>query len=500
MSRPAVELERSQHDATRRALWVGSAILLAIGLTAAESPSELATYLMVVVAALVPTVLWFRRGRVGVPVLPAVAAMHILYYAVPLVRGRADLDAYSSADRFLAAGTVSLYLLVATLAGHLMLRHVQGQATRQIDAISGSQMKALVFLGLGFGVGYLGALNVGLLWWLGAFFGLTRSVALTALVVACYFLGVARGRGVLRGRGWFFASSAMALAILISWSSLFLIYGLTFLLAAGVGYVTTRGRIPWLVIGVAALLVSILHAGKEEIRSRYWQQDLSEATKISLLGMPRLALEWFEAGVKNLGSIREGRSAIDRASLLQILLRVQYLTPAYIDYLRGETYVLLPGMLIPRFLDPDKTRSQAGMDLLNIRYGILTAEGAEKTAVGWGLIGEAYANFGLWGVGGIGLLVGLLSGALARWSSLGSAVSVSTLLAVAMMVGLINLEQDLSGLVTSLAQSTAAVLVFVSVLRFLPQRQRTRSRQLSLAIAPRPAPLGGPATSSFKSR
>jgi hypothetical protein len=471
--------ERKQHKATRRALWIGSSILLAVGISGVESSTELLAYLLVVVAALAPTVLWFWNRRVGVPILPAVATLHILYYAIPIARGRADLSDYSSDDIFRAAATVSLFLAMAAFATFVLLRDVRPHTRVRKDLISGLQMKTLVFLGLGFGIVFLGALTANLLSWLGLFFGLARSVALTALVVACYFLGVARGQGILRGRTWFWASAGMTVAILISWSSLFLVYGLTFLLAAGAGYVSTRGRIPWLMVGVATILVSILHAGKEEMRSRSWKQDQG-AAQTSLLRLPRLAVDWFGAGVKSIATTPKGRSAIDRASLLQILMRVQFLTPSYLDYMRGDTYALLPGMLIPRFLVPNKTRSQAGMDMLSIRYGILSAEGAEKTSIGWGLVAEAYANFGFFGVGGIGLLLGIASGALARWSARGSTVSVSTLMAVAVMVGFINLEQDLSGLVTSVLQSVAAVFVFVALLRLFSKRNRRPTEKLPM--------------------
>ncbi len=478
--------KRIQHRTTRKAVWVGSAILLLIGVSWAESLGGLLAYLMVVVASLLPTILWVRQGRPGIPILPAVAALSILYYAIPIVRGREDLGEYSYTDILRAAATVGLYLLVATVASYLLLRRVQAPEKQLAGLISDRQMRNVVFFGLGLGTLFLAASLAGFFSWLGVFFGLARSVALTALVVSCYFLGVARGRRVIRGWSWMLAVCGLALAILISWSSLFLVGGLTFLLAASVGYVAARGRVPWILLGVAIVLVSILHAGKEEMRGRYWQGGQGSGAQTGLLRLPQLAVEWFEIGLEQFGTSKKGRSAIDRASLLQILLRVQYLTPAYIDYLRGDSYALLPGMLIPRFLDPDKTKSQAGMDMLNIRYGILTSEGAEKTAVGWGLIAEAYANFGLLGVGGIGLLIGVASGALTRSSARAAAVSVPTLLAVAVMVGLINLEQDLAGLVTSLLQSTAAVFVLVAVLRFLPQGHRVRAIHPSPFVLTRP--------------
>ncbi len=481
--------ERSRDKATWRAFWFGGAFLVLVGLWWAATPAEALAYLMVVVASLLPTALWISRGRAGVPILPGLATLSILYYAVPLVRGREDLIEYSQASIMMAAITISLYLLAATLASYLFLRKVRAPEKQLLGLLSDVQLKKVVFYGLVLGTLFLLGTLAGVVRSLGPFFGLARSVALTAMVVSCYFLGVARGRGVIRGRSWLLSIGILALAVLISWSSLLLVGGLTFLLAAGVGFVTTRGRIPWIALACSVFLISVLHAGKEEMRNRHWRQGQDAIGRTSVLSLPSLIFEWFETGLGQIGKAPQGRSVIDRASLLQILLRVQYLTPAYVDYMRGETYALIPGMLAPRFLVPGKTKSQAGMDALNIRYGILTVEGTEKTAVGWGLTAEAYANFGLLGVVGIGLVVGFFSGALTRASARAAVVSFPTLMAVAVMVGLINIELDLGGIVTSLLQSGAAVFVLVTVLRLLPQSRRSigRLREAGLATSSSPA-------------
>lgn len=466
--------ERRQSRATWRALWIGATLLVLAGIWWAESPAAVLAYMLVVAASLLPTVLWISRGRAGVPILPALATLSILYYAVPIVRGREDLMEYAYQDILRAAATISLYLATATLASFLFLRKVRAPEKQLLGLLSDLQLRKIVFYGLALGLLFLAGTHTGFGSSLGGFFGLARSLALTAMMVSCYFLGVARGRGVIRGRSWLLSVSLLALAVLISWSSLLLVGGLTFLLAAGVGYVTSRGRIPWLPLAIAVVLVSILHAGKEEMRDRHWDRGQGNGGRASLLNLPALALEWFGAGLEQIGESTEGRSVIDRASLLQILLKVQRMTPGYIDYMYGETYALIPGMLVPRFFDPGKTRSQAGMDALNIRYGILTAEGTERTAVGWGLTAEAYANFGYVGVVGIGLLIGFSCGALTRASARAAVVSFPTLMAVAVMVGLVNIELDLAGAVTSLLQSAAAVVVLVGVLRLLPRDRRAR--------------------------
>ena len=63
-------------------------------------------------------------------------------------------------------------------------------------------------------------------------------------------------------------------------------------------------------------------------------------------------------------------------------------------------------MLVPRFINPEKQVSQYGMSLLNIRYGLQTQEETQKTAIGWGLLTESFANFGYLGVIGVGFCWG----------------------------------------------------------------------------------------------
>ncbi len=442
-------------------------MVLAFGLFKASSIVVLFSYLLVVAVSIVPTYLWARLHRPGIPIVPAMGLMSILYYAIPLVRGRQDLIEYTDGDLLLGAATVSLFLLASTGVSHFFLRQVRRRESFGDARMSATQMKVLIFLGLGLGMTFLGAAAIGLLGGLGSYFGFARSIALTSLVASCYFLGVARGRRVLHGRSWILALFVFGLVVLIAWSSLYLVGGMTFLVAAAIGYVTTKGKVPWLPLGIAVVLVSILHAGKEEMRDRYWQQEEGSGRGMRITELPQRLTEWFELGLESLSSDAKGRSALDRASLLQMLLRVQRLTPSMVDYLRGDTYALIPEMLIPRFLNPEKPISKAGLDMLSIRYGLMSQEGLESTTIGWGLIAEAFANFGFAGVGLIGLLIGLLGGIFGRWSASGSAVSVSTLMAVAAMLGLINLEQDLASLVTSLVQSSIAVLFFVALVRLV---------------------------------
>ena len=163
----------------------------------------------------------------------------------------------------------------------------------------------------------------------------------------------------------------------------------------------------------------------------------------------------------------------ERSSLLQMLLNAEAMTPTRIDFLYGETYALVPSMLLPRFIWPDKPTSQSAMTMLNLRYGLLELNktGQVTTSIGWGLIAEGYVNFGFLGVAGIGLLTGLFSGGMERWSAGRPLFSLPTLLAIISMVTLITLENDLSYLITVLWQSFIALAIVFYVLA----RRRRRS-------------------------
>jgi hypothetical protein len=214
-------------------------------------------------------------------------------------------------------------------------------------------------------------------------------------------------------------------------------------------------------------MLTVLQAGKTDIRLTYWGpgSPLHEGHAISQI--PEMLFAWVGAGVSALTSdTAESRSdVLERASLLRMVLLVQRDTPDLIPYLDGETYATLPSMIIPRFLDPGKTITQAASSLLSVRYGVLSAQGATTTAIGWGLVAEAYANFGYFGVIAIGSALGALCGALMRISIGASATSVRMLITIAATVVLLNAEATLADLLTTLAQSGGAVLAVAGLIR-----------------------------------
>jgi len=245
-------------------------------------------------------------------------------------------------------------------------------------------------------------------------------------------------------------------------------------LAVVLGYVVTAKRIPWVGLGIAFAVVSILHAGKFEVRQRYWSAHTQTMQQSSVFQVPAMMADWFTAGVGALASgDSHSSSVLERASLLHMLLLVQRTTPDLIPYLEGKTYALLPAMLIPRFLDPEKLESQAGLNLLSVRYGLQPVEATANTTIGWGMVAEAYANFGYLAVVLVGVLFRALCGFLMGLSVGAAPLSLPMLITIAATLTMFNVEMDLSYLTITLAQTFAALLISAALPKLLRGRRRT---------------------------
>jgi len=454
-----------------------TAAVLLLGLIAADTFDAYVSYAVIVVSALLSAGLWIWSGGRGIPLIPVFALGHIVYFALPILRGSpADLG-YDDSETLTAAVTVALYLVVMAVAAQVATLGAPRIRETHDDPDDRRELRQLLFAGLAVGVAYQVATLVGGLADLGYYTGLARAIALTLVTAACYLLGVTLGRRELGGMPMVVAGLLLVANVVVSWLSLFLVGGIVFLLATALGYSVSSARVPWKTALAALLVVAVLHAGKYEMREKYWEPGTNFSDTSSLPSAPAFIAEWVAGGVAAILSGDAGKDVTQRASLVWILLLVQRAAPRPVPYLEGATYALLPQMLVPRFLDPDKIPSQAAMNLLNIHFGVLTEEATQGTAVGWGLLAEAYGNFGYFGVVIIALLVGLAGGGISRWSAGATPVSLPALIAIAVMLQMTNLEADLSYLVVSSLQSVAGVMIYFGIFRFLTQRRRRRAHR-----------------------
>ena len=460
-----------RHARASRILGMSIAVLAISGIAFSDSVEQLLAYVIVLAAASLPSVLWVRLGALGIPVFPALSLAYIPYFAFPMVSGSENISIYSPWEVLRSGLTVAMFLVCATIAWRFIVTVRPPKFTFAAVHYSPSQVTRLIVLGLMLGLLF----QLGLIgeWfsWMGSFFGMARTLINTFTTIACFLSGVAYAQGILRGTSWRLILITVVLIIVLCWSSLFLVGGLIFSLALIFGYVIVARRLPWIAVALLLGLVFVLHAGKSEVRAKYWEPDTNYGGVSSVTQIPGLAVEWFGQGLRDIATGEVEQSAFERTSLLQMILRVQAVTPEFVDYLYGQTYAMLPAIIVPRFINEDKPTSQSAMALLNNRYGIQTLEDSAITAIGWGLVPEAYANFGYLGVLGIGFVVGGFCGWLAMWGARAEVVSLPTLYSIAAMMVLINIEIDFIQVASSLFQAFIAVFVFTAIYRWLTYRE-----------------------------
>jgi hypothetical protein len=261
--------------------------------------------------------------------------------------------------------------------------------------------------------------------------------------------------------------------------------GATLILRANIGvfsvataaFILGRRKVPLLTIIIVFILLSLLHYGKDVMRAKYWvgyQQRFVQPWEY-----PAWYAEWVGYSldyVNNLDKdesqetkIKDKESSLERSSVVQMLLMAQDKTPKDVPYLSGKSYAILPQLIMPRFLNPNKIRSHEGTYILSIHYGRQTREQTTTTTIAWGMIAEAYANFGLFGCAGLGIVFGAVYGQVTRWGINTPLLSARSLFGVLMMSFAFQTEWTAGVYVAALFQSTMTLVgitfVFMKVYR-----------------------------------
>ncbi len=243
---------------------------------------------------------------------------------------------------------------------------------------------------------------------------------------------------------------------------LLLIGSLSLLGIALLGYLSGGKRIPWAVMLGAFALVAVLHNGKSQMRNKYWEQRFPAPTPTQL---PAYFSEWFRDGLQptteSAGGGRDvsmGRKLLERSSLMHILCLIVNYSPERQPFLNGETYGYVLPQLIPRLLWPSKPPSHAATHKLSIYYGLQDEDATTTTTIAFGMLAEAYANFGM--IGGIflGVFWGFSLKKLQVLSLHSPMFSLAGLLMILLTAWAFNSEQTMAVWVSSLSQAMIVVL------------------------------------------
>jgi len=361
----------------------------------------------VMVFGALPALTWARKGSPHFPIFEMFMLTCIPFYAVPLLGGHPGVLPFTEAATRSAAMAILLFQVCACGA----FFSTRGRPVRSpalTESLLPSRMLRHAQAGIWLNTAYL---------YVNGFTSLVPPEFATVLRAAFFGIGTVSlfiemrrwGAGQLRHAGKFPVGLNIALQILILFRDLYLIVGISVLLLALIGYVSTSRRIPLLVLGIGLPIVAVLHNGKSAMRTQYWEARKPLPTVGEL---PDFFRTWFNHGLQfraaetEAGAVSLGGRLFERASLFQMLCLVTERTPESEPYLRGESYIHVPAQLVPSFLWPGKPSSLQSNILLAVHYGLVARDDPGSVSIAFGMVAESYANFGLLGCAGLGLLLG----------------------------------------------------------------------------------------------
>jgi hypothetical protein len=389
--------------------------------------------------ALIPSYLWCKNTAKGLPMYPLLALSFIFTHALPLVSKHPMIALYPPGAHFQAATTVVMFLVVGLFTWLPWVKKIPTPPIRYY-ALAPQTGEILFLIILFLGIIYYSFLNTNLIFTLLGSGGLAllRGFILGLNILGIFTLSFRLGQKQIYGYKAKIFIGLTIIYLLCNMANLYLVGAITTASLGIIGFTVGSRQFPWKALVITILIVSLLNLGKAEMRARYWFQG-SESVRLMPWEYPSFYMEWVNTSLKNLGGDRpntiqpeqdKGHSLAERASLMHMLLFIQYASPRYIPYLSGETYKIIPQLLVPRFLNPNKLRGGEGNHILSITYGLQSYEATKVTSIGWGLLQEAYANFGFIGCIGLALFLGSLYGWVTRWCMTTDLFSFRSLLAI----------------------------------------------------------------------
>jgi len=428
--------------------------------------------------------LWRGKG-IGLPVVPLLAVQNLVVYGLPIVIGHKVLANYPESYTTQAGLEVLLFSvsLIGAWRVSMLFSHPASPRSYALQGFNQEGAAKLKRIGFSLILASTGYLLLESLRLLDALYAAlpegTYPLVLTLVSAAgaCGFFLVAMfvGAGVVSPAGLVLFWMLLAGNCFISASG-FLLSATTALLASvTIGLFWSAGRMPWRYLTVVIALLAFLNLGKFTMREQYWTQDGEQAPQFSLAQMPQHYGEWVQASLDAIGpdsshhslmddpaAHPKGQSLLERVNNLQNLLFViDAVEGSHIAPLHGQTYALIPPLLIPRIFWPDKPRSHEGQVRLNVHFGRQELDSTFQTYIAWGLLPEAYGNFGA--VGGaivLGAFLGLLFAGVENFTARKLLLSLEGFIAFTVLLDMAgSFEMVASVLVTTVFQSVVLLAV-----------------------------------------
>lgn len=414
-----------------------------------------------------PILSWIIHRRYKVPTIEAFLLSFLPTYAIPFLTAHSTLITYPS-QTVLTAGTYTFLFMV--MAG-LVYRWTSGSAGRsdwwRQKIITENSLGILV----GVGIANVAYVFVTTFYWQppSGILGPLRAATSGMLIVSGFSLGRFWAEGFLTPTQRWVAGLLLILTFVMQISSLYLVTAATISMVCLLGYASAGKRMPWLAVLIIAVTLAVLHAGKAEMRAKYWSgfQD----RQVTFTALPAFFEEWIDASMRGgeedpiTEKNKVARGLLERGSLVHMLCLVVNETPEPRPYLVGKTYANLHAQLIPRLLWPDKPGAHESTSILGIYYDLQREEDTATTTISFGQLSEAYANFGLIGCLMLGSLYGFLTKKIMCLTSDSPILSIPGVMLILYTSWLVDIGQTLAVWTGSLFQAIIGIGVLAWGLR-----------------------------------
>ncbi|AFZ35780.1 hypothetical protein Sta7437_2232 [Stanieria cyanosphaera PCC 7437] len=468
----SLQFSAQQKSLFLKGFWIFSALSFFLIITAKVDLLSIFGALIIAVAALYPSYLWCCDRAKGLPLFPLLAINYLFTHSFPLIAKNVNVQEYSPTAHFISSLIVASFLVVATFT---WLSYVQ---TSRIDSTKVKEFSkknifpffiSILILTIIYQITF----SSGFLWSIlpssivSTIRVITSSLAFFAVIIISNLLG----KNSLKKNQAYLFLVTLTILIFVSGTSLYLNIPGFYVLFASLGWMLGSGKIPWRLLLISFLIIAFLNIGKGATRHYYWSLRNSGVKPSEYI---RVYQNWINNSLKEIQQPAENilpenmvekktkdNSLINRSSVIQMLLKIQTETGTEKPYLWGKTYFIIPQLLIPRILNPNKIRGGEANHILSVYYGLQNYRQTITTSIGWGLLQEAYANFGWLGCMGLGVFLGNLYGWVTRWSMNTSSLSFRFLVSLIFVTLAFKVEVTMGIFISVIFQS----LIILSAIR-----------------------------------
>ncbi|BDA71458.1 hypothetical protein CAL7716_056240 [Calothrix sp. PCC 7716] len=419
---------------------------------------------LITFSALLSSYLWCSDRAKGLPIFPIFALTYIWTHAFPLVNNYRNITIYSPEKQLFASVTTSSFLLIGTAIWFQFVKSAprMPKSYRSLNnKYSNHFFLFFLLISMLFNMSVIAgwvSLEQGI-------FSIFQGGVIALLAVSSFILGYKLGiRELSNLQSRLFIFLLVGNMVVSAVTLLLIITGTTALISL-MAFIIGRKKIPVLPIVLIFICLSVLHYGKAEMRAKYWSS--AQTVQVQPWEYPVWYSEWLDYGLsyidkqENISKSKQKESFLERSSLIQMLLLAQDKTPNYLPHLNGETYAILPQLLVPRILNENKVIANEGTNILSIHYGLATRK--SNYIISWGLLAESYVNFGLLGCSGLAIVLGIIYGKITRWSINAPILSAQSLFGVLTTTYALQPEFTAGVFVSSFFQSSIIICVIILV-------------------------------------